>query len=544
MFMSQAPEDLPIPIADKFVPSEIRTTSMILGTIEGGCDAGEAGEYLFTRKECGEFTRPDGTKIANVNPDLVAFTVNSKRDSLLRRYPNLSEVTLRYGGVTEPTLLAAYSLVTKGVEVALQRYDAQKQIYETYYTLPAMPTTGRRTGTTLNLATIERHDFPKEVEHFLFSASQGDPVSPHPKTGQAVVQLDVEHVAWVTGDRVESFLQDNPSLERVDLYYSGLTEVTVTALFDLLQSGVAVDAYRFDSKLGHYVLFSSFEPLLNQEVIASKPSEVLSTVLESYSERDAFLKAHAGLYIVSKEDFINPEVYRISDEGGLGFRRIATPDTTSWHDDGFGYTQEAVRQCEKIGLVTGSSYEGRSSVVQRNFFALAIPTKEVSAMQGRLRFYSTIKPGEKVSSRSISSMTVMVDSATQEPSEQTVPIADPDIWAQCLAIRKEERQKAGLEGWEQLFSADADVVEVKEFNKKQAALIDPPPGYAIAAKRTTTRSNETVVVVRLSEKVRCPKDLMGAVIGRKGATIRKLEEKLAKDRGEKSIKISLQEMKE
>jgi hypothetical protein len=97
-----------------------------------------------------------------------------------------------------------------------------------------------------NLGTCYgRHALP--VEEFLFHPDKGDAVD---ERGSVVV--DVATAPVVTAVRVVAFLAVHPEVTEVDLYYTGLTEVTVVAIRELEKAGVRVTPYRFNRDTGDY----------------------------------------------------------------------------------------------------------------------------------------------------------------------------------------------------------------------------------------------------------------------------------------------------
>ena len=99
---------------------------------------------------------------------------------------------------------------------------------------------------TLRLGTCSgRHPLP--VEEFLFHPDKGDPIDE-----RGAVVVDVATAPRVTAKRVEAFLKAHPDVTEVNLYYTGLTEVTVVTIRELEKNGVRVTPYRYNRDTGEY----------------------------------------------------------------------------------------------------------------------------------------------------------------------------------------------------------------------------------------------------------------------------------------------------
>jgi len=87
----------------------------------------------------------------------------------------------------------------------------------------------------MNLGTLPgRHPMP--VDLYLFTEGS----------------IDVKTAPEQTKARVENFLVAYPDLEWVNLFYTGLTEVTLVAFRELTKAGVAVTPWRYDRDSDSY----------------------------------------------------------------------------------------------------------------------------------------------------------------------------------------------------------------------------------------------------------------------------------------------------
>lgn len=213
------------------------------------------------------------------------------------------------------------------------------------------------------------------------------------------------------------------------------------------------------------------------------------------------------------------------DEGPLGpmFEKVyevigVTPITiklkeikkkVAWNDSSYRYPQVAAERCVIEGLALRYYMTGNSGIRSRNWFVLETNQLAVTAsLAKRVKNYGKV-------------IEVSLEDITEET--KVIFIADPEVAARCLQILMEERKREALAEWEKLLG-EKDVVECKEFNKTLAYnyINEPPTGFAVATQRSTSCGNTTAVLVRLKGKIRCPKDLKGAVIGRGGQNIKRL----------------------
>lgn len=180
----------------------------------------------------------------------------------------------------------------------------------------------------------------------------------------------------------------------------------------------------------------------------------------------------------------------------------------AWNDSSYKYPRIAAERCILEGLAIRFYVNGNSGVVSRNWFVLETNEITVGAyVARRVAHY-------------------MVPEARPDDilgQTKDIVIADPEIKLRCLQILTEEREREAVAEWEKLLG-DKDVVECKEFNKTLAYsyINEPPDGFAVAAERSTSCGNTTVILIRLKGKIHCPDDLKGALIGRGGQNIKRL----------------------
>ena len=187
-------------------------------------------------------------------------------------------------------------------------------------------------------------------------------------------------------------------------------------------------------------------------------------------------------------------------EGGGGLVPIPT-EYISWPDSKYAYARLAARRCVAEGMAKKVETWGGSGVENRNLIVLlGLPTVDAEGWEAKLSETWTILDQRK-----------------------TAQILDPKIVGRCLEIRQEEKEKEATLQWPKFFDGSSgDVVEVSCFNDKLASKFPPPAGYAVVSERSTTRSNTTVVIVRVGQIIRCPDSLKGLLIGKGGVTIKEL----------------------
>ena len=99
---------------------------------------------------------------------------------------------------------------------------------------------------TIDLGTcFGRHPLPVEI--YLFHPNKGDTLSEH-----SGVAVDVATAPEKTAERVFEFITDNPTVTHVNLYYTGLTEITVMTIRELEKRNVVVTPYRYNRESGEY----------------------------------------------------------------------------------------------------------------------------------------------------------------------------------------------------------------------------------------------------------------------------------------------------
>ncbi len=269
------------------IPSGL--TEMTIGTV-GGFDYGEGVVDIFALSQGNTFTNPKGVEIANVDRfgfgaenDGEADRARKRIDDILEKNP-LQEVKMRQGGLTEATMFIASELVNRGVGVTFERYNRDTGGYEAYYRIKRpeeesgdLESAGKdevevvsihrhnypksinkalfsgvsfESSEVANLGLVQRDFYPNQVESFIFG-SETDEVEKDETRGRGVV-VNVATAPEQTWARIHGFMEAFPDLKRVKLYYSGLTEVTVIAAFELVKAGVEVDLVGHDAKEDKY----------------------------------------------------------------------------------------------------------------------------------------------------------------------------------------------------------------------------------------------------------------------------------------------------
>jgi hypothetical protein len=233
---------------------------------------------------------------------------------------------------------------------------------------------------------------------------------------------------------------------------------------------------------------------------------------------------------------------------GLSFFELSEPAVS---DTDHTYVKKALEELKSKGIITGAQHNGQSSVVERNFWSL----EGIPDAPAPVYIIKGVEDEAAVVSVDTDTLNYDLKKGNLQISKKPLQILVPDQNAikECFNEVKKQRLIEAQELLNKYLEVDVDpgkrikdVYEIREFNhgiehyaisqaEEPEEVLNRNDGTLSGRRLTgkynefyiityaTTRNNQTATFIRVGEKIRCPKELAGRVIGKGGVNIKAMQ---------------------